>query len=365
MPSPLPPLAHPQPKPKSGPLSPNHTRTTDPFSPLINGTSPDPAQWDNFLSRYSGAPPSEQGMESSLMEPFTYTISHPGKDIRRTLIAAFNRWLNVPEDKLDVISSVVNMLHNASLMMDDVEDDSALRRGFPVTHKIYGIPQTINTANLVYFLAYQELFALRDGHRPASPDAPSSSPTRSMGLDELVTEELINLHRGQGLDLFWRDSLICPTEDEYVSMVLNKTGGLFRLAVKLMMACSASDIDYVPLVNLISVLFQIRDDYANLEMKEYSENKGFAEDLTEGKFSFIVVHSVRADTSNRVVLNVLQKRPSTPSTKKYAIEYMRDRTHSFEYAVGVLRNLDVQARAEIERLGGNPVLVGILDMLKV
>lgn len=63
--------------------------------------------------------------------------------------------------------------------MDDVEDDSQLRRGIPggaqqfylsfqcllhltVAHKIYGVPQAINTANYVYFLAYKELFALRD-----------------------------------------------------------------------------------------------------------------------------------------------------------------------------------------------------------
>lgn len=43
-----------------------------------------------------------------------------------------------------------------------MEDDSQLRRGAPVAHKIYGIPQTINTANYVYFLAYKELFKLRD-----------------------------------------------------------------------------------------------------------------------------------------------------------------------------------------------------------
>jgi hypothetical protein len=44
--------------------------------------------------------------------------------------------------------------------MDDVEDGSELRRGLPVTHAIYGVPQTINTANYVYFLAFQELFKL-------------------------------------------------------------------------------------------------------------------------------------------------------------------------------------------------------------
>ena len=44
--------------------------------------------------------------------------------------------------------------------MDDVEDNSELRRGLPVAHQIYGIPQTINTANYVYFLAMQELIKL-------------------------------------------------------------------------------------------------------------------------------------------------------------------------------------------------------------
>lgn len=58
---------------------------------------------------------------------------------------------------------------------------------------------------------------------------------------QIYTDELINLHRGQGMDLFWRDTLTCPNEDDYLEMVGNKTGGLFRLAVKLMQAESDSD----------------------------------------------------------------------------------------------------------------------------
>ena len=61
--------------------------------------------------------------------------------------------------------------------------------------------------------------------------------------------------------------------------------------------------DYVPLVNSISVYFQIRDDYQNLQSTEYENNKGYCEDLTEGKFSFPVVHGVRADPSNRQILS--------------------------------------------------------------
>lgn len=110
--------------------------------------------------------------------------------------------------------------------IDDVEDSSVLRRGVPVAHSIFGIPQTINSANYVYFLALKELSLLQNS-------------TEAIGI---YTDELVNLHRGQGMDLFWRDTLTCPSEADYLEMVGNKTGGLFRLAVKLMQVESATDM---------------------------------------------------------------------------------------------------------------------------
>ncbi|TFY71233.1 hypothetical protein EVG20_g1772 [Dentipellis fragilis] len=347
------------------------------------------ANYDNLLAFLSEPPsPSSAKNESALLEPYTYITATPGKEIRAEMIAAFNNWLNVPAPKLQLISRVVSMLHNASLLVDDIEDDSQLRRGQPVAHKIYGVPQTINTANYVYFLAYKELFALRSsavssatvvktGAGPATGESHTAASEERLysdvDLDRIVTNELLNLHRGQGLELLWRDSLSCPTEEEYIGMVNNKTGGLFRVAVKLMMACATTnstvrvrpDRDYVPLVNLIGVYFQIRDDYMNLQSNQYATNKGFAEDLTEGKFSFPIVHAVRADTSNRQVLNVLQKRPTTPTLKTHTISYLKTRTKSFEYTLQVLRKLEKQVQDEIERLGGNLKLQAIVDMLHV
>ncbi|RDB20687.1 Geranylgeranyl pyrophosphate synthase [Hypsizygus marmoreus] len=318
------------------------------------------SKYDNILERLASQHPWSPQNEAALLEPFTYITSNPGKEIRGQLIDAFNRWLDVPEEKLVVITRLVNMLHSASLLVDDIEDDSQLRRGQPVAHKIYGVPQTINTANYVFFLAYQELFTLR------GRESGSGTPD----LDAIVTEELLSLHRGQGLEILWRDSLTCPSEEEYISMVNNKTGGLLRIGIKLMMACARTNVgvDYVPLVNLIGVYFQIRDDLMNLQSTEhlkYTKNKGFAEDLTEGKFSFPVVHGIHADTTNRQVLNVLQKRPSTPTLKIHTINYLRDHTKSFEYTQSVLDSLEAQTRQEIARLGGNKALERIMDLLHV
>ncbi|KAF9646193.1 terpenoid synthase [Thelephora ganbajun] len=246
------------------------------------------------------------------------------------------------------------MLHSASLLVDDIQDDAQLRRGAPVAHKIYGVPQTINSANYVYFLAMSELFQLE-------PEQYHSDRS----LQQLVTDELLNLHRGQGLELYWRDSLVCPTEEEYISMVNNKTGGLFRIGIRLMMACGTTntDVDYIPLVNLLGVYFQIRDDYMNLQSTEYANNKGFAEDLTEGKFSFPVVHGVRANPSNRQILNILQKRPTTPTLKKHVIGYLANSTNSFAYTLSVMNTFRNKVISEIERLGGNPRLDAIVELL--
>jgi len=68
--------------------------------------------------------------------------------------------------------------------MDDVEDSSELRRGIPVAHKIYGVPQTINTANYVYFLAMQELYRFRASRKVKDAEQGRKEDDK---LDEVIT----------------------------------------------------------------------------------------------------------------------------------------------------------------------------------
>ncbi|KAK9449828.1 isoprenoid synthase domain-containing protein [Limtongia smithiae] len=284
--------------------------------------------------------------EAIVLGPFNYLESHPGKDLRRVFVDAFNFWLKVPAESVEIITRAIAMLHTASLLVDDVEDSATLRRGLPVAHSIYGVAQTINSSNYVYFLALQELSRLNN---PA--------------VYKIYTDELLNLHRGQGMDLYWRDSLVCPTEEEYIAMVENKTGGLFRLAVKLMQAESECKVDFVPLANMIGILYQIRDDYMNLQSDQYTKNKGFCEDLTEGKFSFPIIHSIRHDKSNQQILNILKQHSSDESLKEYAVTYMRDVTHSFDYTNMVKEEYAHKILEELVRLDveTNPMLFKILN----
>jgi hypothetical protein len=112
--------------------------------------------------------------------------------------------------------------------------------------------------------------------------------------------------------------------------------------------------------------------------KQYSANKGFAEDLTEGKFSFPIVHSIRHSTNMRLLsmfgltlqtfthcalTDVLKQRPTDEATKAWAVAYMRDETQSFEYTRKVVLQLKEQALQEIGRHGGHKMLERILDSI--
>lgn len=232
------------------------------------------------------------------------------------------------------------------LSIDDIEDNSKLRRGLPVAHAVYGVASTINSANLVYFDALRECHELR-----------------SQVAETAFTEELIRLHWGQGFEIHWRDHLQCPTESDYKKMVIDKTGGLFRLAIRMMSAFSAEQPprDYIPLVNDLALYFQIRDDLMNLTAST-SLHKSFAEDLTEGKYSFPVIHCILANPSDHRLVNILKQRTEDVDLKRYAIAYLRQ-AGSFEYTRGVLHEVKRSIEARIAALGGNAAVSHILQVL--
>ncbi|KAJ1864907.1 hypothetical protein LPJ73_000157 [Coemansia sp. RSA 2703] len=286
-------------------------------------------------------------MEDALLAPYEYLAQVPGKEIRTVMINAFNDWLELEPAQLTSIANIIRKLHTSSLMIDDVEDNSDLRRGIPVTHKIYGIPMTINTANYVYFIALQDVLRMNN------PD-----------LVDIFSEELLNLHRGQGMELYWRDTMTCPTEEQYLEMVEHKTGGLFRLAVKLMQRCSSKNNDFTELVNLMGAFFQIRDDYMNLHSSEYSNNKGYCEDLTEGKFSFVVAHAVMKGEDGAQLMSILRQKTSDENVKRYAVSLM-EKANSFEYTKKYLDKLEDQIASKIQEHGGNAALEQLMAKLSI
>ncbi|KAK4032035.1 geranylgeranyl pyrophosphate synthase A [Parachaetomium inaequale] len=232
-----------------------------------------------------------------LEAPSSYVKSLPSKGVRDTLADALNLWADLHEDSVTQIKEVVGDLHTASLMLDDIEDGSELRRGHPAAHSVFSTPQTINAAS----------FAIVEAVRKAH-ELSSVIP----GADDITFEQLRDLHIGQSHDLHWTRHASCPTEEEYLDMVSKKTGGLFRLLSRLM--CSHLDTETASaidnLVQQIGIYFQVRDDFSNIDSAEYTAQKGLYEDLDEGKLSFPLIHhlTTASPSSALQVREILEQR---------------------------------------------------------
>ncbi|PYI01588.1 terpenoid synthase [Aspergillus sclerotiicarbonarius CBS 121057] len=295
--------------------------------------------------------------DSALLGPVNYIQSLSSKKTLTKLMEAFNIWLRVPNEQLSILSQVVEDLHNASLILDDIQDESELRRGNAATHLIYGAPQSINSASYMITRVSRLLH--------------TSQPNT---LTPIYLDELENLFIGQSWDLHWKFHKKCPSEAEYFEMVDKKTGALFLMLLRLMQASSpvSTPFDITHFCQLMGRWYQVRDDYMNLQSADYSHLKGFCEDLDEGKFSYPVIRCCNTSPSAQdIILGAFQTQRGTSEklarATKLQILRLIDSTGALDHTWKLVRDLHREIDAEIgaleAKLGGNQMLRGMIKAL--
>jgi octaprenyl-diphosphate synthase len=182
------------------------------------------------------------------------------------------------------ISPLVEFVHTASLIHDDIEDRSEIRRGKPAAYITYGTDTAINAGSWLYFEASVCIENL---------DCPAEQKNR---LYRTYLAELRKLHLGQAMDIAWhRDDKKIPAENEYISMVKCKTGTLSSMAAKIGTLISDADEKIVERAGKVSAEigagFQILDDVVNLTTGNAGKKRG--DDIVEKKKSLPLIEFVR------------------------------------------------------------------------
>jgi geranylgeranyl diphosphate synthase type II len=271
-----------------------------------------------------------------------------GRMLRPSLCIAAARAFGAPLSAGVRTAVALELLHNAFLVHDDIEDESESRRGRPTLHALHGIPVAINVGDALTLTGLRALIDNRG--------------TLGTRLSLHVMEEAERMARetveGQAIELGWRrDNAPHLTEADYLHMVLKKTcwyTTIFPLRIGALIGTrDRADLDrFLRLGFFLGAAFQIQDDILNLSGNA-SYGKERDGDIWEGKRTLMLIHLLgHAHHAERPRLTTFLDRPRHERTES-DVHWVRERVDahgSLDYASAVAHGLAGAARHELDQV---------------
>ncbi len=287
----------------------------------------------------------EKTISKSLAEPIWDFLERGGKRWRPSLmLLSYEALSGKNSKKILPLTVLPELLHNGSIMIDDIEDSSELRRGKKCTHLIFGEDIAINAGNAMYFLPFILLYTnelkLKD--------------KTAKKIYDLCSIEMMKLSTGQGMDILWhRENQDYLTEEHYLQMCAYKTGALARLSAKLgAVLAEAKEKETEKIgkyAESIGIAFQIQDDILNLVGEKFSKGKGIGEDIHEGKKTLILLNTLKkaSEEDKKRLKEIIASHPEEQEIINEAIGIM-EKYNSIEYAKEKAKNLVRKSWKELE-----------------
>jgi len=215
------------------------------------------------------------------------------------------------EEKIYALTPLVEFVHTASLIHDDIEDSSQVRRGKAAAYITYGLDTALNAASWLYFEA------------PVCLKRAGLKEEQQLKFLNLYTNELRRLHLGQAMDIYWhREKNLFPGTDEYKAMVKCKTGTLASLAAQIGFIGAGSDESTAEKAGSIAanigIGFQIIDDVQNLTLGNPGKKRG--DDIVEGKKSLPVLMHIEKYPEDKEKITALFEKAGKEGIESSAVE---------------------------------------------
>lgn len=225
--------------------------------------------------------------------------SHGGKRLRPFLVIKSCELTGGNLELALPAATAIELLHNFTLVHDDIMDNDLLRRGVPTVHTLWGIPMGILAGDLLFAKAFQLLLS-----------SPNVNHERLIKAAKIMADATITISEGQSLDMNF-EKKVNVTEEEYLTMVYKKTGALFKASAEIGGLIGGGDENTVRLLgeygSNIGIGFQIFDDYLGLFSKEEIFGKPIGNDIREGKKTLIVIKALSSPIKD-YLLKILGKK---------------------------------------------------------
>jgi geranylgeranyl diphosphate synthase type I len=269
----------------------------------------------------------------------------PGKLLRPRLCLLACRAAGADPRRALPVAAGIQLIHDFSLIHDDIEDNSTTRRGRTTVWKLWGLAQGINTGDGMFSVAHLAVHGLVDA---------GVSPQLTLEALRRFSRTILTICEGQFLDI-GNEGNLAVSEEGYLAMIRRKTAVLIGASVELGALVGGADEETVEAladfgINL-GLAFQIQDDVLGIWGEPSITGKPFAADLVQRKLSLPVIHAL-ATAPRRARLAELYALPNDDGDTVEEMLGILEQAHSRAYTERTAGRFTDAAMAALARAQG-------------
>ena len=258
-----------------------------------------------------------KGNPKKLYDAAGHLIIHGGKRLRPYMVIRSCQIVGGKSSNAMNAASAVEMVHNFSLVHDDIMDNDEMRHGVPTVHKKYGMPLAILAGDVLFSKAFQII-----SDSKLSPNATTQLVSR-------LAKACVDICEGQLLDVKMADERKIPSQAEYITMIGKKTAALFDVSCAMGAICASNkpkDISNLSSFGRnLGIAFQITDDLIGVMGDPKITKKPVGNDLREGKKSLPILMAIKLakGKDKKIILKAFGNSKVTRKDLNKAVEVIR------------------------------------------
>ena len=259
-----------------------------------------------------------KGNPKKLYDAAGHLIIHGGKRLRPYMVIRSCQIVGGKSSNALSAASAVEMIHNFSLVHDDIMDNDEMRHGVPTVHKKYGMPLAILAGDVLFSKAFQII----------SDSKLSASATTQ--LVSRLAKACVDICEGQLLDVKMAEERKIPSQAEYITMIGKKTAALFDVSCAMGAICASNKIKDISNLSSfgrnLGIAFQITDDLIGVMGDPKVTKKPVGNDLREGKKSLPILMAIKLakGKDKKIILKAFGNSKVSKKDLMKAVDTIRD-----------------------------------------
>jgi len=258
-----------------------------------------------------------KGNPKKLYDAAGHLIVHGGKRLRPYMVIRSCQILGGRGSNAILAASAVEMIHNFTLVHDDIMDNDEMRHGVPTVHKKFGMSVAILAGDVLFSKAFQIITESK------------LSANATTKLVSRLSKACVDVCEGQLLDVKMAEDKKIPTQTDYITMISKKTAALFDVSCAMGAICATNKSNDISNLSSfgrnLGIAFQITDDLIGVMGDPKVTKKPVGNDLREGKKSLPILMAIKSakGKNKKTILKAFGNSKATRNDLNKAVNVIR------------------------------------------